>query len=122
MIIAKDLWVEVLKFLEWRDFHSLKCVSNTFMPITEETLIFRLKVENIETYCVYVLGVKHGASIRYNDFKNKIIEQNYKNGKLHGLMTNYYDDGRKKLEQNYENGIKRGPRISYLKDGRIRLE
>ena len=54
-----------------------------------------------------------------NDGGGKLLEENYKNGKLEGTKLRWSSDGAKINEANYKNGKLHGKYLSWFSDGRI---
>ena len=73
-------------------------------PITG--LLYELyKNSNLNYYCYYVEGNKHGQYVCfYESGEIKSIADMY-NGAIHGSFTEWYEDGNKKSKGNYKYGF-----------------
>jgi len=68
-------------------------------------------------------SLKDGVhTIYFDDNKNKMVEENYKDGKPHGTHTHWFDENQKYNERNYKDGKPHGTHIRWYKNGQKESE
>jgi hypothetical protein len=64
----------------------------------------------------------NGLHTEYHDNGQKMIEENYKDGKPDGTTTDWYENGQKRLESNHKEGKSHGKSTFWNENGQIQWE
>ena len=110
--LAQLLTGRNIRYSTWRkDLYSKKWFKNIRIPHVEKG-----KASEFELKDIYIKTEipNNGLHIEYYDNTHKMIEVNYKDGKLDGKWSWWYDNGRLNVEKNYKNGKLDGMMTTWL--------